>query len=425
MSTIPRCFDSHLHLIPTGEIHTILNLRDLKDSFALPIPEGARRGRWLLGFGWQAQPSLEAFREDLVAFSRADGHALLLNEPALRELGFWKTKSEWPSDLVEFVDFDAKGWPSGVVRDRVSEIAFHKIPKMTVSQSKAAALSAISLFRNQGFTHLREMMADRDTWQILQMLDENGELRAYLDVNFHCPKLSDLSAVLRDYETARSFRSSRLRADGIKFFVDGAMGSDGALLTEPYVGQCKHGHQLWTEAELEDGFERCWGSGIPVAVHAIGDRAVRLTLATAQKLLRRGVTGLLHLEHLQMMNPQDIALFRDLCVYSHFQPSHFLADRAWLREKLGDRAGWVFPWKTLEMYGYPFFFGSDSPIETPSLKKTKDALRARAEFGQKPLEMDWTFPHSHPDTRFGANCSTTVDPEGNVVAVVLDGERIF
>lgn len=425
MIKVPRCYDSHLHLLPTGEMNLILNLRGVSDLSSLKIPETARRGRWLIGFGWETRPTIDGFKDDFVAFSRVDGHALLLNEAALRELGFWKKKSDWPSDQVDFVEFDRDEWPTGLVFDRVLEKAFQRIPKMTEAQMRTAALSAISEFRLQGFTHLREMMADRQTWNVLQQLDEQKDLRAYLEVNFHCPTLSALSATIADFQEACRHKSVRLRPAGIKFFVDGAMGSEGALLTEPYQGKFNHGFQLWDEAELEEAFAKSWQAGIPVAVHTIGDRAANLALTVAQKLRKKKIEGLLNLEHLQMLNPADIALFKDLSVNCHFQPSHFLSDQSWITEKLGERAKWVFPWKTLEAYGYPFFFGSDSPIEKPSMKKTKDGLVALEKSGRKAMEMDWTYPHSHPDSSFGRKCFSEVDPDGNLLAVILDGERII
>ncbi len=439
MIQILRCYDSHLHLIPTGEMLSLLNLRGLDDHQKLlemkPAGE-ARRGRWLMGFGWdstrwQQQPDRQmldqVFKDEMVAFSRIDGHCLWFNTLALQELGFWKEKSQWnPEHLVD-VDFDSEGWPTGLVRDRVFEIAYRKLPKLNEMQMKSAALSAIVAFRNQGFTHLRDMMADRSTWNVLQKLDENRDLKAYVEVNFHCPSLNDLPAVIRDYQEALAYRSPRLRAAGIKIFLDGAMGSEGALLTDPYLtgDRCKHGSQLWSQVDLEQGFSSCWQNGIPVAVHVIGDHAARLALQSAQNLRAKSVEGLLHLEHLQMLNPKDLALFQDLSVFCHFQPSHFLADQRWIKEKLGERASWIYPWKKLEMHGYPFFFGSDSPIESPSLKKTKDGLVALQRFGQKGLEMDWTYPHSHPDSSFGKKCFSEVTPEGELLAVILDGERVL
>lgn len=437
MIKIPRCYDSHLHLIPTGELSTQLNLRDLASPEALKNmawPPHAERGSWLIGFGWDAttwseKPHREIldrlFPHHLTAFSRKDGHALWLNTEALKAAGLWRTKNEFSDPIAEYVEFDPSGRPSGLVFDRALEKVMNTIPPASPEHMRASTEAGVALLRREGFTHLREMMADEPSWKAFHDLARENKLGCYLEVNFHCSDPSKLDETLALYRRAQREETSHLRPAGIKIFIDGAMGSEGALLSKAYEGKQKQGFQLWSDEDFAAALQTCWSVGAPVAVHCIGDQAVKIALRSAQQVSSRGVSGLLHLEHLQMLSPEDASLFKNLSVYCHLQPSHFLADASWLKEKLGERWSWTFPWSRLEKMGLPLFFGSDTPVESPGLKSTHLALQKAREFGFPALQMDWTYPHSHPEKNWGSKCWTEINSEAEVTAVFFDGQRVI
>lgn len=434
---VPRCYDSHLHLIPTGEMNILADLSRLDSVTALSrfsIPTGAWRGEWILGFGWDAtawnekptRENLDLFFKDApVAFSRKDGHALWVNTKALQASGLWQQRSAFPPHLIDYVDFDSSDWPAGMVYDRALEAVMASVPAPTEEHLIAATAEGIRILRQAGFTHLREMMADRATWKAFRKMDADEMLGAYIEVNLHCPDFARLPELISLYHESRREETPHLRAAGVKIFIDGAMGSDGALLSHPYEGSGKKGFQMWTDEDFCQALRHCWSQGVPVAVHCIGDGAAHIALSSAQALRRQGMTGILHLEHLQMLAPVDEKLFKDLSVSCHFQPSHFLSDRAWLKDKLGERAAWTFPWGRLEKLGVPFYFGSDTPVESASLVKTKLGLEQSREAGLSPLTQDWTYPHSHPDRSWGERCWTELAPNAEVVSVHFDGKRVL
>ncbi|NJL23919.1 MAG: amidohydrolase family protein [Calothrix sp. SM1_5_4] len=105
----------------------------------------------------------------------------------------------------------------------------------------------------------------------------------------------------------------------------------------------------------------------------------------------------MHLEHGELIRPETVARMKEAAVVCHLQPSHWLSDRAWLKEKIGPLFEHAFPWRRLQEADVDFDFGSDSPIEKPSVARTLHALRDSAEAGVPRLLGDPTKRMSHPD----------------------------
>ena len=120
----------------------------------------------------------------------------------------------------------------------------------------------------------------------------------------------------------------------------------------------------------------------------------------------------MNLEHCEVVRPETISLMRSLNIRCHLQPSHFLSDRKWLKEKLKSLYKFSFPWRNLTEGGIPINFGSDSPIEFPSLLNSQKALElANLEGIPYPPISPWAF-HSHPDGSWGSKCFTRISPDG-------------
>lgn len=435
---IPRCYDSHLHLVPTGELGSSLDLKSVKtktDVFNLAIRPEHFRGDWIVGWGfddlsWQDQQPLnrdlldEKFPANPVSLSRKDGHVVWVNTKALQKLQLLKPKTQWPDDLQPFVEFGRDGLPTGVLKDRALDLILMSIPHPSELQTRHFLEVAFKLLLRQGFTHVREMMGTERSWNVLLQMDQNKDLKNYVEVNFHCPHLDQLSKTLDLIERARQSASKKVRQGAVKVFLDGALGSSGAFLTEHYVDQNHSGTLLWTEKQIRNVLKESWSRGIEVSLHTLGDGASLVALEAAQELYRENIVGRLHLEHVEIFSDRALQLCRNLDVTCHIQPSHFLTDQQWLRKRLGDRISKCFPWYRLEKQGVPFFFGSDTPIEPPDLQLTRNALIQSAQFGIPGLLMDWTFPHSHPDPSWGSDCWTEINPTGQVLNVFVDKEPL-
>jgi predicted amidohydrolase YtcJ len=201
---------------------------------------------------------------------------------------------------------------------------------------------------------------------------------------------------------------------GLKVFFDGALGSEGALLSQPYPSG-KNGFHLYDPGTIEEILRRSWEQETPVAIHTLGDEAVHQIVNIAFQLKERGIEGPLHLEHCEVVRPETIQMMKGLQLRCHLQPSHFLSDRRWLKDKLQSLYAHCFPWKMLIEAGIHIQFGSDSPIEKVSLIRTEQALELAATEGiAAPPVSPWRF-HSHPDGSWGGNCSTRLNSDGTIV----------
>jgi predicted amidohydrolase YtcJ len=242
---------------------------------------------------------------------------------------------------------------------------------------------------------------------------------------FHVEDLNELSRYLGFIEGAKKVATPNLRAKGVKIFLDGALGSEGAWVSEGYHSGSGHGLRILTEEEIEEVFRRTWEKKLEVAIHVIGDEAVHQAVSVAHRLKQVGVTGLLHLEHVEIARPETVALMKEIDVVCHLQPCHWLGDQRWLKQKVGEKLyGWSFPWRRLQQEEIAFDFGSDSPIEPPSVLRTLQALQESSQNGIPKLLGNAERFMSHPDRGFAPN-SYSLFEEGRLAQVVFRGDHLI
>jgi hypothetical protein len=215
-----------------------------------------------------------------------------------------------------------------------------------------------------------------------------------------------------------------LRVKGLKLFLDGALGSEGAWISQCYHGRDHHGLVLWEDLALREVLVRAWSEGLEVAVHAIGDAACDKMVDIARAVKESGTSGVLHLEHAELLRSETLQKMKTIDVRCHLQPSHWLSDRKWLEQKVGELSAHAFPWRRLQEAEIPFDFGSDSPIESASLSRTFQALRESAEAGVPRLLGSPTTYMSYSDLAWAPNSFTLLSDE-RPAQVVFRGEHIL
>ncbi len=442
---IINCYDSHVHWQATGEMATRLQLGQLRrpeDILRLNVEPHHWQGEWLRGFGWddnlwpETSPphrSLldQRWPDQPVCLSRADGHAFWVNSQVLKMIGWLdpngKLKPVRLSAGGEVV-LDSAGQPTGVLVDRAKAAVEAILPKSTESQICGFLMRGMKIFNQAGFTHIRDLSGDPDHWLEARRLEESGLLSLAVEQFFFVDDPQDYQRALKWALRARTEESENLRVGGVKVYLDGALGSEGALLSAPY--RCHHSHpstglSLMGDELLVDILETCWAEGMPVAIHVIGDQACHRVAKAARQIWDRGVQGELHMEHSQLMRPETVELLKGQSLRCHMQPCHWLSDRLWLREKLGEELfTYAFPWRLLQESGISFDFGSDSPIARPSVADNFKAIELSAEEGIPRLLGALESYHSHPDQAWTPATFTQFDRDWKVERVVFRGQDI-
>lgn len=434
---VPNFFDSHVHWQAFGAKQNRLDLSEIKNPIEvknLKPTSAHRRGDWIVGFGWNhhqftaAQAGVlpdkkildDVFPNQPVSFSRVDGHVAWVNSMALKIAGIESA--------------------SGILLDTEKTKLESFIPKASPAQIRANLLDGARQFNQMGFTHVRDLTCKEDQWHATVSLFEANELALVVDQFFDATGANDFSRALDLCLKAKAAHPKNLRPRGVKVFLDGALGSEGAYLSQPYTGSTNRGYQLVTDKDLTQMMLACIDAKVDFAMHALGDASAQQIATVANKIFRSNSSGgqsdlvrrmvedyfatnQLHIEHAQVMRDETIHLLKGLPVTLHMQPCHFLSDRAWLRAKLGTLYDSVFPWAKLEATGFKIFFGSDAPIERASLRRQLEAIEFAAADGiLRPQKPAYAYM-SYPDTP-SALPTYTEFANGEVVRLIFEGKPV-
>ncbi len=440
---IECCYDSHVHWLGTGYNSRLLSCRHFRskeDLLLIPQPIPDIDG-WILGSGWNDNewPDHEdpPNRLDLDKMSgdrpmvlwRADRHALWVNTVALCQSGLLEgTPGDWRPTPLSLSDptggkilRDIKGLPTGILVDLAMNSVLDKIPKPSSSSMRESLLRGISIFNQHGYTHIRDLSCNQTQWEAKLSLFE-GEIPLTLAIEqyFSTDGPRDFDRALQEALRARSDlhglkapQAHKIRVCGVKIYLDGALGSEGAWVSEPYRSGSGNGLSLMTNEELQSIMRRTWEHSLTLAVHALGDEAVAQAARCGSALARLGIAGDLHLEHLEIARPETLRELSALHPTCHMQPCHWLSDHTWLEKKVPQSKPHYFPWSDIEKNGMRLFFGSDSPIEEPKLSDSITAITHAARYGiARPLQFPdapWKY-HQHPDPNWIPGCQTELDP---------------
>ncbi len=439
--TLTNCYDSHVHWQATGTYHRRL-------------PQYTHQGEWITGFGWD-QPTVNEissrevgatppgktpheildreFGDHPVFFVRIDGHAAWVNQAGLARAGLWQKNPVAP--LGGEIQLKSDGYPTGILLDQAMQIVQRLLPPRTESQIRDDLLLAQEIFHKSGFTHIRDLSGDEVQWQVINGLLRENKIKLAVEQFFEAedPNLFDRQLDLairlqRDYVGFADSRTQLVRPRGVKIYLDGALGSEGALLSCDYCSgrPGARGLQMLKESTLRDFISRAWSARLPIAVHAIGDAANHLLAQTAFAIESSGLKGELNIEHAELLRYDTILLLSKLSnVKCYMQPCQWLTDKKWLETKIGPLVQRVFRWRELEEHNIPIWFGSDTPIEEPSFIANLAAIEDGARNGDIPRpKRNVSFYQMHPDSGWVRNTST-VFTNGHVSAVHFCGNEIL
>ncbi|WP_295361686.1 amidohydrolase [Arenimonas sp.] len=378
-TVVPGLVDAHAHLMNLGFALLRADLVDAgsKDeviarlkAFEATLPEGA----WLLGRGWDQNdwPGKEfptaadldaAFPDRPVWLERVDGHAGWANTAAIRA-ATRDLSGDWQPEGGRILR-NARGQPTGVFIDTASAFIDAAVPPPDEALRAEALERALEAAVANGLTGVHDMGVSLADLRLMRAFADAGKLplrvRAY--ANGDAEALDALCA-MGAYEHA----SGRLAMRGVKFYVDGALGSRGAALIEDYSDEPGHRGLLVTEpAAYAAGVAKARDCGIQPASHAIGDRGNRIVLDTYAQALGDQATGdhRWRVEHAQVVHRDDLPRFAALEVIASMQPTHATSDMPWAEARVGrERLYGAYAWQRLRALGVPLALGSDFPVES-------------------------------------------------------------
>ncbi|HYC98279.1 amidohydrolase [Brevundimonas sp.] len=408
----PGFTDGHAHLDGIGWRELTLNLEGSTSvaeamarlsAWAVAHPEGPIVGRGWIETHWPEARFLTAADLDaaapgrVVLLGRADGHAVVASSAALAAAGITAdTAAPSGGEILK----DESGQPTGLLVDAAEQLVSGLMPQADPAALREAYRAGFRVEAQYGWTGVHFMSAPWKDIPLLEAMAEAGEapLRIYNSIT------PDGAAALIA-GGPRSVADSRIITRAIKYYADGALGSRGAALFEPYADRPDTtGLMQISEQEIVPLYQAALKGGIQVATHAIGDRGNASVLEWYQQALAgvapedrpNGADVRWRIEHAQIVRPSDYHWFVDLPVIASMQPSHAIGDLHFAPARLGDaRLDGAYAWHSLADLGVIVVGGSDAPVErgAPLIEFYAAVARRDLEGFQGP---DWR-PHEAVD----------------------------
>jgi len=366
----PGFMDPHCHFLGFGYVLQRASLFGLKSweetvgrlvAFSKDLREP-----WLQGRGWdqnlweqRAFPDRRLldrfFPHTPVIATRVDGHAAVINGAALSRAGI-----DASTRVEGGVIVSDNGVPTGLLIDKAIDLVKKVIPVPSGEMTRHALLSAQAECRRVGLCSVSNAGTEARELDIMRAMKGEGAL----PIGIYAMLLPTAENIERHVRSG-PFSEERLTVRSIKMFADGALGSRGAFLLEPYADDPgNRGLSTLSRDELERVAALAFAHGYQMNVHAIGDAAARLVLDVYEKFLPPGNDLRWRIEHAQLIHPDDLPRFGRRNIIPSIQTTHATSDMGWTEERLGAaRMSYSHPYRALLAQNGWLANGSDFPIE--------------------------------------------------------------
>lgn len=401
----PGFIESHAHIESLGSLRMNIDLVGTPDKKAIvdlvrARASSAAKGAWILGRGWDQNDwpvkefpvagDLDAVSPDNpVVLGRVDGHACWINSRALAIAGITAdTKDPDGGKVIR----DTSGKPTGVLVDNAMELVLSKMKMLTLDESIQRVQLALKEAAQKGITLITDAGSGRDgsnDLEAFKTLAARNELPVRVYSMAWMPSQTGKTLL----STGPQHFGPYLEERCVKLIMDGALGSRGAALLQPYSDDPGNsGLLMWKEQDLLEVLRLAKQKGIQVAIHSIGDRANRQVLDAYEKTNARDLRW--RIEHAQVLAPEDLPRFAKLDVIASMQPTHATSDGPWAGDRLGpDRVKGAYAWRSLLDLKTTIAGGSDAPVEDINPLWGIYAAITRQDHSGKP-EGGW-----HPEQR--------------------------
>ncbi len=391
---IPGFIDSHMHFIGLGESLMELPLAKAKnyDDIVEMVKEAAQKakpGEWILGHGWHQEkwnkipsPNIDGlpFHDGIssespdnpVLLSHASGHLVMANARAMELAGITKdTPDPEGGEIIR----DGNGNPIGVFRENAEDALYailnNALAKRTPQQAEADRIKAIEMATaeclSKGITSVHDAGVSFEKIDLYKKLAETGKLgiRIWAMIG---ENNDNLKARGTEYKL-KDIGNHHLTVGGIKRLIDGALGSHGAWLFEPY-DDLRSSTGLNTESieDLKETAQFALDNGFQLCTHAIGDRGIREILDIYKEIFASPFgrkNSRWRIEHAQHIHPDDISRFAVMEIIAAMQGVHATSDGPWVPKRLGEKRSKesAYVWRKLIDAGVKIANGTDAPVE--------------------------------------------------------------
>jgi predicted amidohydrolase YtcJ len=374
-TVLPGLIDAHAHILSYGLLQSQLNLvgtPSLEDAISRIDSYAKNRphARWILGRGWnqvlwpvQAFPraaDIDAVVVDRpVWLRRIDGHAGWANSAAMRIAGI---DGDTPDPVGGKILRDASGRATGVFIDKAMDMIQAHVPRPDKDDMRRAIQAATDVLLSEGITGVHDAGIGIENAEVYLSMADDGALglRVYAMTAGADEVLDAIGSPVRAYG------NDRLEIAAVKLYSDGALGSRGAAMIEPYADDAENrGLPFWTQQELDAMVAKANGMGFQVGVHAIGDLGNRMALNAFEKSQDGEPSPLRNrIEHSQIVTLEDIPRFAELGVVASMQATHATSDKNMAEDRVGpERILGGYAWRRMLDAGVVLANGSDFPVE--------------------------------------------------------------
>ncbi|MBQ4834027.1 amidohydrolase [Pseudoalteromonas sp. MMG010] len=372
---LPGLIDAHGHVIGLGNNLSQLDVRGAKSVVTITdkLKQFANNKQgWIIGRGWNQElwqntqfpnaKQLDTVVSDKpVILSRIDSHAVWVNSKAMALAGITAdTVAPIGGEIIK----DELGQPTGIFIDKAQALITQHMPPPSKQSINNALNKASEHLLSLGITSTHDAGIDKKTWEVYKERGEAEDLSLRI-VAMLSGSSPDLAMMLKAgrYQDLHDFMSIR----SVKVYADGALGSRGAALLEPYADRKAHyGLMLETQQQLEALFSQSFKNGFSANTHAIGDKANKVVLDAYENVFKKTGGRLLRnrIEHAQIVTLTDIARFKTLKIIPSMQPVHATSDMHMAEQRLTEKQlEGAYAWHTFLQQGSVIAAGSDYPVE--------------------------------------------------------------
>ncbi len=392
----PGFVDSHIHLLGAGEFLSMPNLSICKSGLECLYKlkeKTPKRGEWVFARGWNNENWLDSslptkevidilFPTEPVYIARIDGHCAWVNSKALELCNIIRETAEPKGGKILRYD---DGSPNGILLDNAMNLVYQHIPEYTDAQLLSFLKEGITLLASFGLTEVHDMDVPIELLPIYLNYFETDAPKVQVKLFINGQK--DVSVNEIQLKTKHPF----VEIAGIKLYMDGALGSYGAWLWQPYSDNPNtNGFSLLQRDELIEKINIASQLNLGLVIHCIGDRATSEVLNTYEKYIQHygGNLPFLRIEHSQIVQFEDVRRYHRLGVASSVQPYHFISDYAMAAKRLGERTKDAYRWKSFLLNGVILCSGSDFPVDSANPFWGIDAMVNRQRYDHLELFSD-------------------------------------